>query len=75
MLSNDKKDWRNIQLSNDVTIKSVHPCTLRKWKGKELTKAMEVAQASGVDTDEDESKWFCNGGSDEEGFVGGCKSG
>ena len=36
---------------------------------------MTEEQKNLPDDSEDENKWFCNGGSDEEGFIGGCKSG
>ena len=49
-----------------------HKCELIKFKHAEddFRHKEELP-----DDSEDPDKWFCNGGSDEEGFIGGCKSG
>ena len=36
---------------------------------------MTEEQRNAPDDSEDENKWLCNGSSDEQGFIGGCKSG
>ena len=53
----------------------MHPCPIEKFKEKGLTERMKQAIEDDVATEDDETKWFCNGGDEEEGFVGGCKSG
>ena len=68
-------DWRQIKLTHHMTIPIIHPCTIEKFKEKGLTELMKQSIADDVATEDDESKWFCNGGDEEEGFVGGCKSG
>ena len=36
---------------------------------------MTEEQKNLPDDSEDENKWLCNGADEEEGFIGGCKSG
>ena len=52
-----------------MTLISLHPHELIKFK------TGAAPEEPYQDDSEDENKWFCNGGDEEEGFVGGCKSG
>ena len=36
---------------------------------------MTEEQRNAPDDSEDENKWLCNGADEEQGFIGGCKSG
>ena len=74
--SGKKLDWRKVPLTYMVDIKIADERhTLIRFKGKEMTEEQKLAEAEGLDTEDDENKWLCNGASEEEGFIGGCKSG
>ena len=47
----------------------MHPCPIIRFK------TGAAPEEPYLDDSEDENKWFCNGGDEDEGFVGGCKSG
>ena len=65
----DKDEWKTRVVTDTLALKGLHPCEIVKFK----TGQAPVDQYE--DDSEDENKWFCNGGDEEEGFVGGCKSG
>ena len=65
-----ESEWRSIKLPDKLTIKCMHSCELVKFKT-----GQPPAPDEQYDDSEDENKWFCNGGEETEGFVGGCKSG
>ena len=66
----DPDAWRKIKLPEKLTIKNIHPCEIVRFK----TGAPPEGEYN-PDDSEDENKWLCNGADEEEGFVGGCKSG
>ena len=67
---NEPDAWRKVKLSEKLTIKNIHPCEIVRFK----TGAPPEGEVN-PDDSEDENKWLCNGADEEEGFVGGCKSG
>ena len=73
-----------------MLVRSVHPHVLKKFKSKDddltdaakaekvIKSAGEKPQTEGDDDyydEEDDGKWYCNGGEPNQGFAGGCKSG
>ncbi len=72
-MSASSKDeaWKKVKLDSKLSITLLHKHELARFKTGEVTSA----QKNAPDDSEDENKWFCNGGEEELGFVGGCKSG
>ena len=63
--------WKTVKLPEKLTIKCPNKCNMEKFSTGIVTEEMK----NQPDDSEDENKWLCNGASEEEGFIGGCKSG